>query len=151
MVLARVPKAKLTQQAAYTYFMRLRQGRLGWSSAISQRSLVFQCRRVRCLRSQVSYDAPLQRYLWWQQVYVSTADTRWQGGFGIYESPTPWGPWRTVYFTDDWRHAVGDAPGEDGTFPTKWMSRDGKTLYLVYSAQNAFSVRRAILTMHGRS
>ena len=63
------------------------------------------------------------------------------GGFGIYEAPEPWGPWSTVYYTDTWD--VG--PGETNSLPTKWMSADGRTVHLVFSGEDCFSVRRATL------
>jgi hypothetical protein len=66
---------------------------------------------------------------------------RFQGGFGIYEAPEPWGPWRTIYFTADWD--VG--PGETSSLPPKWMSKDGKTVHLVFSGDDCFSVRKATL------
>jgi hypothetical protein len=65
-------------------------------------------------------------------------DTRFRGGFAIYDAPEPWGPWTTVYFAESWD--VG--PGETACFPTKWMSQDGKTLYLVFSGNDNFSVRK---------
>jgi hypothetical protein len=64
---------------------------------------------------------------------------RFQGGFGVYDAPQPWGPWTTAFFTEDWD--VG--PGETASFPVKWMSDDGRTLYLVFSGDDCFSVRQA--------
>jgi hypothetical protein len=63
------------------------------------------------------------------------------GGIGIYDAPEPWGPWTKIYFTDRWD--VG--PGDLGTFPTKWMSDNGLTMYLAFSGNDSFSVRRATL------
>jgi hypothetical protein len=60
---------------------------------------------------------------------------------GVYDAPEPWGPWTTVDFAQQWD--VG--PGESGCFPTKWMSHDGRTLFLVFSGDDCFSVRRAQL------
>jgi CubicO group peptidase (beta-lactamase class C family) len=68
-------------------------------------------------------------------------DARFKGGFSIYDAPEPWGPWTTVYSTEDWD--VG--PGESSSFPTKWMSSDGKTIHLVFSGDDCFSVRKATL------
>ncbi len=99
----------------------------------------------RCYRSGITYDAALCRYLWYQVLPESRdpRGPRFQGGFGIYDAPEPWGPWTTAYFTNDWD--VG--PGETGSIPTKWMSADGRTLHLVFSGGDAFSVRRATLTI----
>ena len=96
----------------------------------------------------MTYCAPLKRYLWWQQrpgvsQNNDRADTRFQGGFAIYDAPQPWGPWTTAYATDRWD--VG--PGETGSFPTQWMSADGKTLQLVFSGDDSCSVRRATVSL----
>jgi hypothetical protein len=40
--------------------------------------------------------------------------------------------------TDRWD--IG--PGETGSFPTKWISADGRNLYLVFSGNDNFSVRQ---------
>ena len=66
-------------------------------------------------------------------------DTRFEGGFGIYDAPEPWGPWTTAFFTVKW----DTGPGETASFPTKWMSQDGKKLWLVFSGDDCFSVREA--------
>ena len=63
------------------------------------------------------------------------ADIRFAGGFAIYDAPEPWGPWTTVYHTDQWD--VG--PGESCSLPTKWMSGDGRTVHLVFSGDDSFS------------
>ena len=68
---------------------------------------------------------------------------RYQGGFGVYDAPEPWGPWTTVYHTEAWD--VG--PGETASFPTKWMSDDGKTLHMVFSGDDCFSARKAVLSL----
>ena len=92
----------------------------------------------------MTYCAPLKRYLWWQHIpqppgHRDRGDTRFEGGFGIYDAPNPWGPWTTAFFTEKWD--VG--PGEHGDFPAKWMSADGLTLHLVFSGEDSFSVREA--------
>jgi len=147
MVLARVPRYRIRERAAYEFFTGLdAHGEPLWSKEISQRQPVFTHVGA-CLRSQIVYNAAIKRYLWWQQLPGTgkeAADTRFAGGFGIYDAPEPWGPWTTVYFTDHWD--VG--PGESATFPTKWISRDGKTLTLVFSGNDSFSTRKATLQLN---
>src|SRR6185503_18846830 len=94
----------------------------------------------KCYRGGVTYNAALKRYLWCQILPTSKhpQGPRFQGGFGVYDAPEPWGPWTTVFYTDEWD--VG--PGETNSFPTKWMSADGKTLHLVFSGDDHFSVRQ---------
>jgi CubicO group peptidase (beta-lactamase class C family) len=139
MVLARVPKNRIRDRDAYEFFKALdRENRPVWTPAIEERGGVFT-HPGRSYRSGISYNAGLRRYLWSQT--LPGADARFQGGFGIYDAPEPWGPWTTVYYTESWD--VG--PGETSSLPPKWMSRNGRTLHLVFSGDDAFSVRRAVL------
>jgi CubicO group peptidase (beta-lactamase class C family) len=139
MVLARVPKARIKDRAAYEFFQgRDAASQPTWTTDITRRGAVFNY-EGNCYRSGISYDSGLKRYLWCQ--ILPGHDPRFRGGFGIYDAPEPWGPWSTVYFTDEWD--VG--PGETSRFPTKWMSADGKTLHLVFSGDDSFSVRKAVL------
>ena len=142
MVLVRVPKNKIKQRNAYEFFTELdEKGQPLWTDDIEERGPVFAA-PGRCYRSGITYNAGLKRYLWCQILQPSEhpQGVRFQGGFGIYEAPEPWGPWRTVYYTKDWD--VG--PGETSSFPTKWMSEDGKTCYLVFSGDDCFSVRKVV-------
>jgi CubicO group peptidase (beta-lactamase class C family) len=146
MVLARVPKGKIPDRAAYEFYRGLdAEGRSEWSKQSGECGAVF-AHPGRCYRSGVTYCAGLKRYLW-VQILPDTngkkADTRSEGGFAIFDAPEPWGPWTTVYFTEKWD--VG--PGESASFPTKWMSADGRTLQLVFSGDDHFAVRRARLTV----
>jgi CubicO group peptidase (beta-lactamase class C family) len=140
MVMARVLKKNITERAAYEFFQCLDEnGNPVWTKEISDRGAVF-IHPASCYRCGISYNKGLKRYIWCQ-VHPESNDQRgprYQGGFGIYEAPEPWGPWQTVYYTKEWD--VG--PGETSSFPTKWMSRDGKTCYLVFSGNDCFSVRR---------
>jgi CubicO group peptidase (beta-lactamase class C family) len=141
MVLARVPKGQLKRRDAYEFFKGLDAHQQPvWTREIVNRGAVFS-RPRQCYRSGVTYNAALKRYLWCQ--ILPGDDPRAAGGFGIYDAPEPWGPWTTVYYTDAWD--VG--PGETSSFPTKWMSADGKTLYLVFSGDDYFAVRKAILIL----
>ncbi len=140
MILARMPRDAVADRSAYEFFTRVDgQGRPHWARDISRRGAVFE-HEGRCLRSAVTYNAGLERYLWWQMLPNHPHDpkVRFQGGFGVYDAPEPWGPWTTVLFTPLWD--VG--PGETGSFPTKWMSDDGRVVHLVFSGDDTFAVRR---------
>ncbi len=141
MVLARVPKDRIRRQGAYEFFKGLdAAGEPLWTSDIRDRGAVF-VNPGRCYRSGISYNTGLKRYFWCQTLPESTDDRgpRFQGGFGIYEAPEPWGPWRTVFHTESW----DTGPGETSVFPTKWISQDGRTCHLLFSGNDSFSVRRA--------
>ena len=139
MVLARVPTDKLREREAYEFFAGLTGGQPAWSRDVERRAAVFT-HAGQCYRSSVTYHAPTKRYLWCQVLPgdASDPDTRFRGGLGIFDAPEPWGPWTTVYFSREWD--VG--PGESCSFPTKWMKEDGRTLHLVFSGDDQFSVRK---------
>ena len=143
--LARVPVGSITDRAAYEFFHGLTaSGAPMWTRDPGLRSAVFT-HVGRAYRSGISYNAGLKRYLWCQVLPESTdaRGPRFQGGFGVYDAPEPWGPWTTAYFTEAWD--VG--PGESCSFPTKWMSASGSTVYLAFLGDDALSVRRATLVV----
>lgn len=147
-ILMRVPKNRITEKKAWEFFKRTgKVGQAIWTSYPEQRGAIFYHADC-CLRSAMTYNTPLRRYLWWQQVpapkgSADRGDTRFEGGFGVYDAPEPWGPWSTVFYTEKWD--VG--PGEHGDFPAKWISEDGLELYLVFSGEDSFSVRKATLVL----
>ena len=149
-VLMRAPKSKLASRAAWEFFESLdAAGQPRWTKDIGRRGAAF-VNPDACLRSAMTYNAGLRRYLWWQQLpqpkgHKDRGDTRFSGGFGVYDAPEPWGPWTTAFFTPRWD--VG--PGEHGDFPSKWISDDGRTLHLVFSGDDAFCVRKATLGLIG--
>lgn len=144
-VLLRVPKAQILERTAYEFFVSVdADGEPLWSSDVADRGAVFT-HAGHCARSGLSYSSALGRYLWWQQLADAGIDTRFEGGLGIYDAPEPWGPWTTVYFTDQW----DEGPGDAASFPPKWMSADGRSAWLVHSGEDTFSVREATFTLAG--
>jgi CubicO group peptidase (beta-lactamase class C family) len=143
MVLARVKKERIRERDAYEFFRGLdSQEQPLWTQDIRDRGAVF-VNPGRCYRSGITYNAGLKRHLWCQILPESTDSRgpRYQGGFGIYEAPEPWGPWRTVFYTENWDMG----PGETSSLPTRWISEDGRTCHLLFSGNDCFSVRQATL------
>jgi hypothetical protein len=140
MVLARVPKDSIRERGAYEFFKGLDgSGRPIWTEDIGGRGAIFE-NPGRCYRNGITYNPGLGRYLWCQTLY-GKQDMRFKGGLGIFDAPEPWGPWTTVFYTENWD--VG--PGETSSFPTKWIGQNGKTCCLLFSGDDYFSVRRATL------
>jgi len=140
MVLCRVRKDKIRLRRAYEFFQRLDPDQKPiWTKDIKQRGGVFH-HPGRCYRGGISYHPVFKRYLWCQVLPESrhSQGPRFEGGFGIYEAPEPWGPWRTVFFTRHWD--VG--PGETCSIPTKWISADGLAAWLLFSGDDCFSLRQ---------
>ena len=147
-ILMRVPKDRIAERGIWEFFKGIdKKGQSVWTRDVKRRGAVFR-HTDGCLRSAMTYNAALRRYLWWQHIPApkgspDRGDTRFKGGFGIYDAPEPWGPWTTAFYTEKWD--VG--PGEHGDFPAKWMSEDGRELYLVFSGEDSFSVRKATIVL----
>jgi CubicO group peptidase (beta-lactamase class C family) len=147
-VLARVQKDKIKSWMNYEYFA----GYTGdsaplWTDDIRKRVAIFT-NPGKCYRSAMVYNKGLKRYLWCQTVQLSSSgepsDARTKGGLGIFESENPWGPWRTIFYTREWDMG----PGESSSLPCKWISRDGKICWLLFSGDDSFSLRRLIIKNH---
>jgi CubicO group peptidase (beta-lactamase class C family) len=133
LVLARVLKGKVRDRAAWEFLQSLSDGGFPtWTADIARRGAVFRYPR-RCQRTDFAFNPGLNRYL-------LTVAYNHDGGWGIFDAPDPWGPWTTVFSTEQW-----DQGGTHGyRIPTKWMSGDGRNLWVVFSGSgknDAFCVR----------
>jgi hypothetical protein len=140
MILARVLVDQITVQSAYEFFRGFDSNNNPlWTKDFAQRGsvLVFP---GGINRLDATYDAPLNRYL-------LTLRSRASGGgvdqVSIHSSPEPWGPWTTIFYTEDW----DVDPGESQHIPSKWIGSDGRTFYMVFSGNDSFSVRKGTLIL----
>ena len=136
-VLARVPRSRLRDRNAYEFFESFDpRGKPQWTRDISRRGAAFSYPE-RCQRVDAVYHPVLKRYL-------LAVGYNQQSGWGIFDAPAPWGPWTTAFHALQW-----DIPGTHGyRLPAKWISADGRSLYLVFSGvkeNDAFCVRRMTL------
>ncbi len=143
-MLARVPRGRLRDRAAYEFFVRLDEGGPVWSADLADRGPVLAY-PGHCGRMDVIYNAGLKRYL-------MALGFDHAGGWGIFDAPEPWGPWTVAYWTADW----GLGPTHSYRLPTKWISPDGRAMHLVFSGghhegvdYDAFCVRRIQLSLAG--
>jgi hypothetical protein len=145
-ILMRVPKDQIGTRSSYEFYAGTDNGSGGWTTNISNRGYIFTYGTSNLAqRSAMTYNAGIGRYLWYHSGYsAGTPDRRYNpDSMRIYESAYPWGPWRTAYYTSTWDMP----PGESGSFPSKWFTNSGRTVYLVFSGNDAFTVRRAELTL----
>ncbi len=137
-VLARAPKSRLRDRAAWEFFSGLgAKGKPVYTAAIEQRRPVFAY-PGHCQRVDAVYDAGLKRYL----LAVGYGHT---GAWGLFDAPEPWGPWSVAFHTDYW--GLGETHGY--RLPSKWISADGRQMALVFSGLifngisfDAFCVRK---------
>jgi len=112
---------------------------------------------------QMSYDAPLHVYLLtFTHSYAPAPPDIWRSGseLDLLEAPHPWGPFSFVAREIDFGPSNGYAAG----FPEKWISGDGRTLWMKWAANfdgcdpglscagaYGFNYARVQLTVAGKS
>jgi CubicO group peptidase (beta-lactamase class C family) len=123
MALARAPKKKIQERAAWEFWERTGEnGKPVWTSDIARRGAVFTY-TGNCRRSDAVYNPGIRRYL-----LALSYDAA--GNWGIFDAPEPWGPWTVVSHNE----ASWGIPGTHGyRLPSKWIGRDGLTMTLVFS------------------
>lgn len=123
--LARVPADRVKEQAAYEYFQGVDPGgQPRWTSDGDRAEAVFDAENDSI--GDVVYAPALKRYL-------AASFHGGPGQLGVFDSPNPWGPWTTVCYYEDFGRMGASGEGLCCTFPQKWMSADGLTLWSVFS------------------
>ena len=99
------------------------------------------------------YNPALKRFILCTEHGASHA-----GQIGIFDAPTPWGPWTTVvYHTPDnpfgKRRPGSDLPWRNNVFflafPTKWLAPDGKSFTLNFTGSGQGADNDAFNTVSG--
>jgi CubicO group peptidase (beta-lactamase class C family) len=137
-VLARVDKARIKDRTSWQFYAAMEGSLARWSNNIADRKPVISY-AGHCERTDAVYDAPLKRYL-------LTLGLGHGKGWAMLDAPRPWGPWTAAFVTRSW-----DVPETHGyRLPSKWISADGKTLWLVFSGlhdSDAFCLRKMALQL----
>lgn len=125
--LMRVPRAQIMDETAYEFFAGLDGGGAPtWVSDVSMRQPAFEDPDGVGWNVSVSFNAGLGRYL-----LCTEHTTSFEGRLGIFDAPTPWGPWTTVLYSDaDWE---GFGTTFFWNFANKWVSADGRDFTLVFT------------------
>ena len=125
--LGRAPTEKLTDRDAYQFVCDLANGQPQWSADADKAQAIFVDPVPNGDLATVAYVPALKRYL-------LTTFHRGPGQLGVFDAPQPWGPWTTIAYEEHWGQMGADGEGLTCTFPAKWMSDDGLTLWCVFSA-----------------
>jgi hypothetical protein len=137
--LIRAPRVSLSDQSTYEFFTGLdASGNPTWTSDIDSRAPVFEDPVNGVMRTSVSYNAGLGRYLLITQQINRFRNSDFH--IGVYEAPEPWGPWHTILFENAELVGPGLNTGKKTVFwnfSNKWLSPDGKNFVLVYTGPGA--------------
>ncbi|MHC4994107.1 MAG: DUF4185 domain-containing protein, partial [Planctomycetota bacterium] len=132
--LARTLRDRIFERDAYEFFAGLDgAGQPRWTRDLTKRAPVFHDpNRVGwCL--SVSFNRGLGRYILMTNHVESS-----RGNLGVFDAPSPWGPWTTVaYMNVADGKPFGAGHVVDNVFfaniPTKWTSADGQRFTLVFT------------------
>ena len=126
LALARVPTNQIETAASYEYFAGLVGGQPTWSSNFASAVVVFAD-----AVNGVNWGWQ-PTYLISQHKFILTVTHGGNGegpGLGVFEADQPWGPWHTVYFSDQWLDPMNKFTVQ---FTNKWANPDG-TGWVIYS------------------
>jgi hypothetical protein len=151
-------RSDLALQPNWTYFCGTATLPKWCASLSAARNIVFVADRKFAPRAGMSWNRPLGKFmlsLVFDPTPATTGDSpRFTGGLMVFLSPTPWGPWETVFSSDGaWPGGIsstvcgptGWGAGERADIPTKYISSDGKTFYLFSSGGDCLSIARGVL------
>jgi len=128
--LLRVDKSKLMTRTAYQFYAGpTGGGSAAWTSKIGGRKPVFLDPKGVGWNTSASFNAPLGRYL-----LMTEHSQSFGGNLGVFDAPTPWGPWTTVSY----QSGFGSPPTVPQNaffwnFSNKWLSANGKSFVLVFT------------------
>ena len=157
--LIRGSRTDLTLQASWEYFCGSASSPAWCSSATVATPIVLQPEGRFTPRAGMSWNPGLGRFML-SLVYDPTPDTpnegtRFYGGLMVLVSPEPWGPWQTVFSSENLTWPGGSSTpdcgstawgsGERADIPTKYLSTDGKTFFLFSSGGDCLSIARGVL------
>lgn len=133
--LARVKKEEIFNDNAYEWYAyRKPDGSAAWSGDFGKRSVVFHDNNAYLWHVSVNYNPGLDRYILTKPHFTAT-DNRNDvladiSSLGIFDAPTPWGPWTTVYYED---HFLDKYVKFNFFIPNKYLDGEGKTFWLGWS------------------
>ena len=127
-LLARAPAEKLIDRQAYEFFAGTENEHSRWTADAAKAESIF---------TDPIGDLPTVAYIPALKRYLMTSFHKGPGQLGVFDAATPWGPWTTVTYEEHWGQMGTEGEGLTCSFPAKWMSADGRTLWCVFSAYGA--------------
>ncbi|MBL7187776.1 MAG: DUF4185 domain-containing protein [Phycisphaerae bacterium] len=144
--LARVHKDEIFDgRDNYEFFTGLdKNGSPKWGG-VSAKQPVFEDKNGTGWCMSVSYNPGLGRYI------LCTEHTEsCKGNLGVFDAPEPWGPWTTVEYIDGWGKGHVELNNFFWSFPTKWLSNDGREFTLAFTGAGGGLNNDSFNTVRGR-
>lgn len=155
LLLGRVKNDRILSRESWEFYAGTENGDILWNSDESVAKPVFEYPEMTG-QNHVSYNRGIGRYIMGNysftdpegnpRPYHLSEETRYPSQLTLFEAEEPWGPWKLFYKEDNWGTYGDYGPA----FPTKWMSEDGKEMYMVSSGSYDdynFTVQKVFLEL----
>jgi Domain of unknown function (DUF4185) len=138
LLLGRVPKDRILERSAWQFYAgRQPSGQELWDSDAAKAVQIFRYPRMTG-EDHITYNPALKRYflanygfhdghLNPRPYHQHSPETACPSQLTLFEATTLSGPWSLFYRNDDF----GTCGEYNPSFPQKWMSKDGKTMWMV--------------------
>jgi hypothetical protein len=137
LLLGRVPKDRILERSAWQFFAgRQPSGQELWDSEPAKAVEIFRYPHMTG-EDHITYNPVLKRYFLANygfhdrhlnpRPYHQGKGTACPSQLTLFEATQPSGPWSLFYRNDDF----GTCGECNASFPQKWMSKDGKTMWMV--------------------
>jgi hypothetical protein len=136
LLLGRVPSDQIMVRSAWRFFAGQESGQDLWGADAAKAMQVFRYPRMTG-EDHVTYNPGLKRYILANygfhdgklnpRPYHQGKETQCPSQLTLFESSKMTGPWNLFYRNDDF----GTCGEYNPSFPQKWMSHNGKTMWLV--------------------
>lgn len=154
-LLGRVPMTDILHRDQWEFWTHLdSDGQPQWSADDAMATAVFRYPGVTA-ENHVSFNAGLGRFIMGNGgfygpdgrplPYHTGPRGQYKSQLTLYEAEHLWGPWRLFYRNDDWGKG-----NYQPSFPTKWMSKDGREMVMVSSGMGenyTFTTQNVHLTV----
>ena len=124
--LARVPVQRLREASAYAYFAGVGSAGLPRWESNFQLARPVLCDPHGLAGVTVVFEPGRQRFL-------ASAFHAGPGQLGLFDAPTPWGPWTTILYSENWGGMGSAGEGLSCEFPAKWLRPQGDGGWCVFS------------------
>ena len=130
--LMRAPKTRINVRSAYEFYAGTgADGNPVWSFSSADRAPVFEDPENGITQHiGAVYSPGLDRY-----ILTTEHSIHAEGNIGIYDAPTPWGPWSTVHFSDSFGRFKTIDNGFMWVFPSKWLDPNGEDFVMIYTGK----------------
>lgn len=143
LLLGKVRRDRILERDAWTFYSGDEHGQPVWHSDADRAAPVFEY-PLMTGENHVSFNKGLNRYImgnfsftdkqgnprpYHQQPGDPIDDSRFPSQLTLFEAPNPWGPWSLFHQDNNW----GSSGDYQPIFPTKWISEDGKEMWMVSS------------------